>query len=176
MLDWIKENGNLFIAPLVGILGTMLGIWISSQIENKRRKKESVDKAKPIIINHFDDSPIRSSSATIVFESVGECSRTITGVFKNIDNGILHLDYIETERKKYYPSNCSTVDKNTVFYIELKNITGETCKRCDIYCHDIFGNMYLYRAQFSFNVDGKSEIVIQDSIPLPKGKKKSKTK
>ena len=60
----------------------------------------------------------------------------------------------------YMPLDSVTVDKNMVFRIQLKNITGESLKSCSIFCHDIYGTKYSYKATFKSNVFGADSIII----------------
>ena len=173
MGNWLNENIAVLMAALIGVLGTLLGVIITSCIENKRRRKELIFMNIPIIVNWsiYNDS----NAITIALESEGEYSDSITGVFKNTNNGIAFIDYVKTETKTYYPVNCSTVDKNTVFNLLLRRIGGETLKKCTIFCHDVFGNSYYYTAHFCFDTPCDNQIILEDSIPI-RSKKHGKGK
>ena len=167
-MDWLIENAAVFISALIGVIGALVGVIITERIEGKRRYKEQIERAKPILINRmvsqvgsYNDIP------NYLFVSEGESSKDIVGVFRNTDNGILFWDYIKTETKTYRPTNCNAVDKNTDFYIILRNLDEETFKTCTIYCHDIFGIQYYFSAHFHFESGVESRIAIDDSMPLP---------
>ena len=150
------------LSTAIGAFVSLLGVIITLKNEQKALKKERIEKLKPILINYTcafagEESVIPK----YMFVSDGEkVDATITGVFKNTDNGILFFDKIVTESKTYIPQDNSTVDKNTVFLLELHNIAGETLKFCRIYCRDILGNEYYYDAEFVFDTNKQSEIVI----------------
>ena len=176
MEQWIIQNSATVFSALVGVFGALVGVIISTIIENKRRRKEEIAKAKPIIINYNPYQISNQKSTTkIFFSSDGkkDDSISIVSTFKNTDNGIAFFDVIETETKKYYPRDNSTVDKNTVFYIFLTNIEGESLKKCMIHCHDIFGTPYCYVAEFRFNQTKDSQIHLISDTPY-KGKKKKR--
>lgn len=177
MKEWIIKNAPVLVASIIGVIGALLGVIISSAIENKRRRKEAKDRAKPILINCMEYQSLNKHDIAIfVFESEDESSATVKGVFKNTDNGILLFDYIETETKKYYPVQGSAVGKNEMFVIILQGIANETLKKCRIYCHDIYGIRYFYDAKFLFDSDVHSEIIIQNEVPIEvKGKKQKKS-
>lgn len=171
MNHWINSNS----AALVGVIGTLLGVLIAACIENMRRRKELVNRVKPILINYMrhqiEGEKIVSK---YLFVSEGDDSKDITGVFKNTANGILFFDCIITDTKIYLPKYSATVDKDTAFYLILRNIEGESLKKCQIYCHDILGTQYYYNAHFNFS--GKeSQIVLDDEIPHKGRKRKLKT-
>ena len=151
--NWLYQNSAVLIAALIGVFGALAGVITTAVIENKRRRKELVDKAKPIIIN----CPINAIKDRVhvpryaFLNSDDKGVDSFYGFYKNTDNGIVFLDSIETETKKYLPQRNSAVDKNSTFIIELSIVEGETLKKCRIHCHDIFGNKYYYDAEYVYD-------------------------
>ena len=165
MVPIMHESNATLIAALIGVFGALLGVLITLLVESKLRRKELKDKAKPIVINYIHNDTAEKPSGYI-FKSDSTDSDCIIGCFKNTDNGVLFLDYVETETKRYHYNNNSAIDKNTVFLIELKGISGETLKKCVIYCHDIYGTPYKYSAKFTPQTASKfNDITLIDSEP-----------
>ena len=165
MTPIMNESNATLVSALIGVFGALLGVVITLLFENYRRRKEQIDKAKPILINyiHNDDSKKLMGYA---FKSDSTDNNHIIGCFKNTDNGVLFLDYVETETKKYYYKNNSAVDKNSVFLLGLYGLSGETLKKCTIYCHDIYGTSYKYNAKFTPDSPGIfNKITLIDSEP-----------
>ena len=161
-INWITDIIIPLSSAVIGGILALIGVFITLSHERKERKKEQKDKVKPIIINYMANTARKDTQALkFLFEADEKPrSRDIIGVFKNTDNGILFIDYIETETKKYYTEHSSVVDKNTVFYIYLSITNGETLKKCIIHCHDIFGTKYYYEGRFNFSDNRQSEIMI----------------
>lgn len=161
MKSWVYQNSAVLIAALIGVFGALAGVIITAYIENGRRRKELLDKAKPIIINHpINAVPDRAHIPHYVFRnSTDKDEDEFYGLFKSTDNGIVFLDSIETETRQYLPQRNSAVDKNTVFIIALHIVQGETLKQCRICCHDIFGNKYYYDAEFTYE-NGIKQLLI----------------
>lgn len=160
----MPESNATLVAALIGVFSALLVLVITLIIENRRRRKELIDKAKPIIITylHTDSSKVLSG---YVFQSDSTDNNIIIGTFKNTDNGILFIDYVKTETKKYSYYRVVAVEKKTIFQIALKGISGETLKKCDIYCHDIYGTPYIYRAAFTQKAGKFNDITLIDSEP-----------
>ena len=160
--NWLTGVFVPLLTTVLGAVVSLLGVIITLRNEQKALKKERIEKLKPILINYTCDfAGNESVIPKYKFVSDGEkVVKTITGVFKNTDNGILIFDKIVTESKKYFPYDNFTVDKNTVFLLELDNIAGESLKSCRIYCRDILGNKYYYDAKFVFDPNKQSELVI----------------
>ncbi len=168
MCCWITDIITPLLAAVIGGLFALLGVIITLRYEIKTKKKEDIERVKPVLINYSYISELEKSSIPkYIFVSDGDTmDAAITGVFKNTDNGILFFDKIVTENKTYIPEDNSTVDKNTAFLVELHNLAGENLKFCKIYCHDILGNKYYYDASFVFEYNRKTEIVIGNIRPL----------
>lgn len=161
-IDLIKNVITPILSVLIGGLLTLLGVGITLKYETKKRKEEQIDKAKPIIINYMSDVIDKNQyTPRYIFSNDEETvGKEITGIFKNTDNGILFFEYIETETKKYYPQQSSAVDKNTVFYLTLNIVIGETLKKCIFHCHDILGTKYYYEASFCFECEKQSKLKV----------------
>lgn len=172
----MHESNATLVAALIGVFGALLGVLITMFIENHRRRKELTEKAKPIVITflHTDSSKTLTG---YIFQSDSTDNDKIMGTFKNTDNGILFIDYIKTETKKYSYYRVVAIEKNTTFIITLKGLSGETLKKCDIYCHDIYGTPYIYRAAFTQKAGKFNDITLIDSEPKKtKRKKQNKQK
>ena len=161
-INWITDVIMPLASAGIGGLLALVGVRITLKHEKKERKEEQIDKAKPIVINYMQLATDKSCSyPKYVFSNDEKAvDKGITGIFKNTDNGILFFDYIETETKKYYPQHSSAVDKNTVFYVNIKIVNGETLKKCVFHCHDIFGTKYYYEVSFCFELGRQSELLI----------------
>lgn len=159
--NWLYQNSAVLIAALIGVFGALAGVITTAVIENKRRRKELVDKAKPIIINcPINTIPDRAHIPHYVFRnSDNKGVGRYYGIYKSTDNGIVFLDSIETETKNYLPQRNSAVDKNSTFIVELNIVEGETLKKCRIHCHDIFGNRYYYDADYVYD-NGMRQLLI----------------
>lgn len=161
----IPESYATLVAALIGVFGALLGVVITLLFENYRRRKERIDKAKPILINYIHNDASKKLMG-YAFKSDSTDNKHIIGCFKNTDNGVLFLDYVETETKKYFYRNNSAVDKNFVFLLGLYGLSGETLKKCTIYCHDVYGTSYKYNAKFRLNSpDNFNRIILIDSEP-----------
>lgn len=161
MLEWLIKNSAIFAAELIGALGIIGAVVITIIVESRHRKKERIEMIKPIVINAEDNCS--KEVREFVFESNSEkCDGRISGNFKNTDNGILFIDYVQTETKLYHPKNSAVVDKNSFFKVILVNIGGETLKKCVIFFHDILGNKYQLDAAFKNNT-----IVLVKNDPTP---------
>lgn len=178
MSDWIIY---VLIPLITALIGGLVGVIFTIKWENQQKEKEKIDNAKPIIINYMGhQAQDNSRVARYFFESkddtiYGNINRqTIYGVFKNTNNGILFIDYIETGVKEYYPFSNATVDRNTAFYIVLQRIYGETLTKCIIHCHDIYNTAYCYNAHFCFDDSTQSQIIIDDNQPVLLKKDKNK--
>ena len=160
--NWLTDVVVPLLTTVLGAAVSLLGVVITLKNEQKALKKERIEKLKPILINYTCAfSGEESVIPKYKFVSDGKkVEGSITGMFKNTDNGILFFDKIVTESKTYFPHDNSTVDKNTVFLLELDDIAGETLKSCRIYCRDILGNKYYYDAEFVFDITKPNELVI----------------
>jgi hypothetical protein len=160
--NWITDVIMPLSSAFIGGLLALIGVGITLNHEKKERKKEQLDKAKPIIINYMLHAVDKNQPIPkyIFSNQKTEGGKNITGIFKNTDNGILFFDYIETETKIYHPKHSSAVDKNTVFYVIIDIVSGETLKKCIFHCHDIFGTKYCYEASFCFESGRQSELMV----------------
>ena len=160
--NWLTDVIVTLLTTVLGAAVSLLGVVITLKNEQKALKKERIEKIKPILINYTCAfSGEESVIPKYKFVSDGKkVEGTITGMFKNTDNGILFFDKIITESKTYFPHDNSTVDKNTVFLLELDDIAGESLKSCRIYCQDILGNKYYYDAEFVFDITKPNELII----------------
>ena len=130
MFDWFGQNSGALISALISVFGALLGVIIMLIVEGHRRKTEEKAKAKPIVINYSLGHVMKKEEGfpNYIFESEGDCEATITGVFKNTDNGILFIDFIDTENKRYCSKHPVVVDKNTIFHITLSGVNGDSLK------------------------------------------------
>lgn len=161
-INWIRDIMMPLLSALIGGFLALLGVFLTLRHEQKERKAEQVDKAKPIVINYMSHAIDKNTSIPKLRFVADKDSKghMVTGVFKNTDNGILFFDYIETEKHRYYPQHSSAVDKNTVFIVFLEIVNGETFQNCIFYCHDIFETQYYYEASFCFESGRQSELLI----------------
>lgn len=161
-INWITDIAIPLSSAVIGGILALIGVFITLSHERKERKKEQKEKVKPIVINYMANAA-KNDSCVLRFLFVADdkpSSSDVIGVFKNTDNGILFIDYIETETKKYYTPHSSVVDKNTVFYIYLQISDGETFKKCVIHCHDVFETKYFYEVEFCFQPRRQSQMMI----------------
>lgn len=161
-INWITDVIMPLLSAFIGGLLALVGVLITLNHEKKERKKEQLDKAKPIIINYMVHAIDKNHPAPkyIFLNNKNTVGKDVIGIFKNTDSGILFFDYIETETKKYYPQHSSAVDKNTVFSVSIRIVNGETLKKCIFHCHDVFGTKYYYEASFCFEIGRQSELII----------------
>ena len=166
-MEWLYENLAVLIAAIIGVVGALLGVVITQIIENNRRRKELIDKAKPILINYTAVSSIAQPPVTEYYFRVegSQSGGPTIGLFKNMDNGILFIDDIETQKKRYFPLQNATVDKNTVFRIFLIVDAGDNLEDCVMNGHDIYGNCYRYKCCFEQFTEPEHEFAVIDSMP-----------
>ena len=161
-INWITDVLMPLLSAVIGGFLALFGVFLTLRHEQKERKAEQVDKAKPIVINYMSHAIDRTAPSPKLRFVADKDSKghMVTGVFKNTDNGILFFDYIETEKHRYYPQHSSAVDKNTVFFVFLEIVNGETFQNCTFYCHDIFGTQYYYEASFCSESGRQGELMI----------------
>ena len=70
----------------------------------------------------------------------------ITFLIKNTDNGVAIIYRYETETKKYVPIVGGILDKNSISYVHVFPVQGDTLNDMYLYIKDIYGNEYKYRA------------------------------
>lgn len=168
-------NSGLWFSVIIALIGGLLGVIVTICYENYQRKKERIEQVKPIIINTTLTIAQNSGNLFLYdFEAKGSCSTTVTGFYKNSDNGILLFDFILTDNKSYFPIDGATVDKNSFFGINLCLENGETLKKLKIYCHDIYDNHYCYDGHFNFDTNKPiySEIIVGEIKSISKRKYK----
>ena len=160
-MDWVTAITTA-ISAFIGGLIALVGVIITLRHEIKVQKEERVDRAKPIMINYpLRAIPDRAHVPHYDFRTSEETKApAIYGSFKNTDNGLLFLDCIETDTKKYYPQRNSAVDKNTAFIVSIEVTEGETLTQFRICCHDIFGHKYFYEAEYTCDNDKANRILI----------------
>ncbi len=167
MPEWITYILIPLISALIGGGLTLAGVIVTIKWEAKQKKQEEIEKVKPIIICVEEQSIKRDEKIyDCEFYSNGDSDETLCGVFKNTDNGILFLDMLESELKTYRPHRVITVDKNTYFRIILINVIGESLEELKLYCHDIFGNKYIYEMDSSFEPIESNNVVIKELQPF----------
>ena len=169
--SWITDVSTPLAASVIGGLLTLKGAKMTLNNANKAMAQERREKVKPVLINYtctcIDEERVLPK---FVFKSDGEVtSINIKGILKNADGGVVFIDKIVTEKTTYYPEANSTIDKNTAFVIELHNLSNETLKTCNIFCHDVLGYEYYYEAEFVFGINAKSKIKIGNIHSLPEG-------
>ncbi len=168
--NWLTDVIVPLTTSLIGGALALLGVKLTLNNENQAMKQERMEKVKPILINYtcaFDGEKdvMPKYRFTSDREDVG---KHIKGIFKNTDCGIAFIDKIVTEKTIYFPETNSAVDKNTAFVVELHNLSNETLKSCQIFCHDLLGNKYYYDAKFVFDINKKSEIEIGNIYSISK--------
>jgi len=170
MCFWVSDVVVPLLSSVIGGVLTLLGVKITLKNEKQAIEQERREKVKPILINYtcaFNGE--ENVLPKYRFTSDGEDGETsIKGLFKNTDCGIAFIDKIVTEKKIYFSTSNSVVDKNTAFVIELHNLANETLKFCQIFCHDILGNEYYYDAKFTIDINKKSKIEIGNINPIYK--------
>ncbi len=174
MLNWNDQNTVTLVASIIGVFGALLGVIVLSIIENRRRRKELIEKSKPIIINiPYNAITDYAHIPYIVFVGVGtQVPHKTSCYFKNTNNGIAFFDYIETKNKKYIAQHNAAVDKDSVFGVELYLVEGESLTEFKLFCHDIFGNKYKYDVEFDYE-DNKGHIYVSSIQPVRCGKLKT---
>ena len=154
------------ISSASGVFGALLGVIITQCVETGRHKKEMIGNAMPVLINYTPKNTVASEALTEYdFKADDDDLSIETALLKNVGNGILFFDYIETKKHRYYPEQAATVDKNTVFQINLYLSAGESFEKCVLYGRDIYGNKYSYNAHFNFTTSRKHTITIDNSLP-----------
>ncbi len=167
-INWVTDIIMPLSSAFIGGLLALLGVYLTLAHDRKERNVERIDKAKPILVNSVAHV-LRDVEGVpkLLCRSEGETSKkTVFGCFKNTDNGILFIDNITTETKTYIPENCSTIDKDTHFYLIFYIVNGETLKTCRINCHDIFGKKYYYDGVFDLTPGSENQIVIGNIQPV----------
>ena len=154
--QWVTDIIVPLLAALIGGGMTLIGVIITIRHDNKNReedrKRELIQRAKPILINYAGH---RGAETTVLYFSESgkeEGGKTIFGSFKNTDNGILTVDKIvaASGNLTYLPVAYSTVDKNTAFIIGITLANyKETFDGWTMYVHDIYDNPYCYRMKFN---------------------------
>ena len=167
--NWITDVSIPLATTVAGGVLTLIGVKMTLNNEKKSIAQKHREKMKPILINYTCTCMNEERALPkFVFKSDGEATiKTIKGIFKNADGGVVFIDKIVTEKTTYYPEANSTIDKNTAFVVELHNLSKETLKTCKIFCHDILGYKYYYDAEFVFDINVKSEIKIGNIHALP---------
>lgn len=164
--NWMIENSGELIAALIGATATIIAVVLTIRMESKQRRKDDITKAKPILINYFSiDKISQQKLPRYIFQSESDDTEKIYGSFKNTDNAIIFIDYIKTETKIYTNNRSVAIDKNIVFLLAIRGLKGETLKECKIYCHDIYGNKYLYNAEFRNEPEKYSKLSLVDNEP-----------
>ncbi len=152
MTEWITDVLIPLISAIIGGGLTLAGVIVTIKWEAKQKKQEEIEKVKPIIINtDYDNTKQLKSYLTFEFATAGDTCTRIFGCFKNTDNGILFIDYIESDSNKYESFADSTVDKNSYFSINMYAGRDEQFNNFKIYCHDVLGNKYYYDTLLMLN-------------------------
>ena len=173
MIPIMHESNATLVAALIGVFGALIGVMITEIIAYRRRKKDQVANAKPIIINYLNESITTNPLTTYIFRSDSGDTNDITGSFKNTDNGLLFLDYVDIGSKRFNPKVFAVVDKNTEFSITLQGLGGASFdNEIRLYFHDIFGNQYYYRLSQTSSSRKYIRIALIDDEPQPVKKAK----
>ncbi len=145
MPEWITYIIIPLISAFIGGGLTLAGVIVTIKWETKNKEQEAIEKVKPIIINTNWETITNDSEYTnYEFTNGSSGNIDVIGYFKNTDNGILFIDYIQSDFCTYKPVYNATIDKNSFFTIHMRVQQGETFKYFDIYCRDVLGNKYCY--------------------------------
>lgn len=148
----------------MGSLIPLFGSVLVLKYEMRKHRKERIEKSKPILIDGmYTNDDEKKFLPKYVFVSDGEkVLPTLKILLKNTDNGIAFIDKIQTENKAYFPQKNATIDKNTLFVIELGIVQGENLKEIELHCHDIYGKRYYYDIIFDNNRKQESNFILGD--------------
>ena len=137
---------NSIISAIIGGCLTLLGVYITLKEQDKKDAETRKLSVKPWIFSYEHVHLTSEHTECIMVPDSDFSNAKITGKIKNTDNGILILDYVESENAIYKPNNSSfVVEKNSVIelIIFLKDKV-ETLKSMSLYVKDIYGNQYRY--------------------------------
>lgn len=173
MTPIMNENNTALLSAVIGAAVALFGVIITEIITSCRRKKDKIENAKPIIINYLNESVTTNPLTTYIFRSDSGDTTDITGSFKNTDNGLLFLDYVDIGSKRFNPKVFAVVDKNTEFSITLQGLGGASLdNEIRLYFHDVFGNPYYYRLNQTGSSRKYIRIALADDEPQPVNKAK----
>ena len=161
IIEFLTNHESL-TGAILGALISLCGTIIVLKYELKKQEAERMEKIKPILINYkCANGQERESLPKYVFssENIGD-NNMLSGVFKNTDNGIVFIDKICSKDKIFIPQYNYTIDKNTVFSIELRNIHGTNINECKLLCHDVLGNNYYYNMILASNYNCKDKLTM----------------
>ena len=141
------------IAAIIGGALTLSGVLISIKFERKKHDEEIKRACEPLfyVLDYAQEYDYKSAT-TFYFESDDGGDGNISIIFKNTDKIQLILDYISFNNKKYFPQNGSVVDKNMVFYINIRsyaNILNKNENNIYLVIRDVLNNKYKYKIIYS---------------------------
>lgn len=142
----------LFCAIIGGFV-TLLGVKWTIKNEKEQDRKNKKLEIKPIFYRidpfqqYFDDNTME---LFFRYNPSGLMKKEISGTFKNTDQAIMKIDYIEYDNRRYYPQNGNVVDKNVIF--ELRILTNKISKNRKIVLkvEDVLENVYFYKMIFRY--------------------------
>ena len=176
MTPIMHESNATLVAALIGAAVAFLGLIVTEIIAYCRRKNDQIVNTKPILINFLNGSITNNPLTTYTFKSDSSDNIDIIGSFKNTDNGIMFLDYVDIGTKRFKPDVFAVVDKNTTFSIQLQGLGGASFdNEIKLYFHDIHGNQYYYRLKQTTSSRKYIRIALVDDEPQ-KVKRKKQTK
>lgn len=162
----MSDSNATLVGAIIGVIGALLGVIITLLFERYRRKKERIENAKPIVINHFNESVAGNPLRTYILASDSLDKDNIIGSFKNTDNGILFIDFVEIGTKRFEPAYSIAIDKDSLFSLSLRGLGGASFENdIFLYCHDIYGNSYHYKMRQSNTTFKYSRLILVDSEP-----------
>lgn len=134
------------VSALIGGGLTLVGVIFTIRSQNKKDYIAKKASARPWIFSCTKYLPGDSKIYSMYPDMGFSPNMFISGIIKNTDNGILILNYVQSETTKYTPNDDNVVEKNSSIQlvIYLKNQV-ETLKDLHLYIKDIYGNQYRYQ-------------------------------
>jgi len=163
---WVSTFVPFLSASLGGLIA-LFGVVITIKHEDRQRKRyreeELKVQAKPIIINYSMQQVSEKAIATFPFSKSGEIEsgETLTGIFKNTDNGIMFIDKIVSKDITYFPVADSVLDKNMPVRIVVQFADEhEIFHDYVMHVHDIYNNKYYYNLEYNKSELKFSELLV----------------
>lgn len=149
-MDCISVITGIVVPLCSALLGgglTLIGVYLTLKKQDKKDAEVRKLSVRPWIFSYEHVYLTSEHTKCIMVPDCDSSNAQIAGNIKNTDNGILILDYVESEDAIYKPDNSSfVVEKNSVIelIIILKDKV-ETLKSISLYVKDIYGNQYRYK-------------------------------